>query len=102
MGRWLDLASYRKLYKINESSFKNSWFSTTFRWYEYNVVIKNSNAIADLIEEVNPLNDKIYLPKIENAFEKGYVIEEENSYRLPEMEDIYFLIPLKTLTSHQQ
>jgi predicted transcriptional regulator len=29
--------------------------------------------------------------------EKGYVIEEENSYRLPEMEDIYFLIPLKTL-----
>lgn len=36
----------------------------------HNVVIKNSNAIADLIEEVNPLNEKIYLPKIENAFEE--------------------------------
>jgi predicted transcriptional regulator len=29
--------------------------------------------------------------------EKGYVIEEKDKYILPEMENIYFLIPLKTL-----
>ena len=35
----------------------------------YEVVVKNSNAIADLIEKVNPLDFEVYLPKIDNCFE---------------------------------
>ena len=30
--------------------------------------------------------------------DQGYVIEKEDRYLLPQMENIYFLIPLKTLT----
>ena len=40
---------------------------------------------------------KTFRAHLNYLIEQGYVVDEEDRYILPEMENIYFLIPLKTI-----
>ena len=39
------------------------------------IVVANSNKIADMIEEIKPIKDELYTPKIEGAEEEIQFIE---------------------------
>ena len=51
----------------------------------------------DICEILGIKSPKTYRAHLLYLIEQGYIIEEEDRYVLPRVEDIYFLIPLKTL-----
>lgn len=51
----------------------------------------------DICEVLGIKSPKTYRMHLLYLIEQGYIIEEEDKYILPRVEDIYFLIPLKTL-----
>lgn len=51
----------------------------------------------DICEILGIKSPKTYRTHLLYLIEQGYIIEEEDKYILPRVEDIYFLIPLKTL-----
>lgn len=51
----------------------------------------------DICEVLGIKSPKTYRTHLLYLIEQGYIIEEEDKYILPRVEDIYFLIPLKTL-----
>lgn len=51
----------------------------------------------DICETLGIKSPKTYRTHLLYLIEQGYIIEEEDKYILPRIEDIYFLIPLKTL-----
>ena len=51
----------------------------------------------DICEILGIKSPKTYRTHLLYLIEQGYIIEEEDKYVLPRVEDIYFLIPLKTL-----
>ena len=52
---------------------------------------------TDICEILGIKSPKTYRTHLLYLIEQGYIIEEEDKYILPRVEDIYFLIPLKTL-----
>ena len=52
---------------------------------------------TDIIQKIGIKSPKTYRAHLAYLIERGYVIEEENRYVLPNIEDIYLLLPLETI-----
>ena len=52
---------------------------------------------AKICEKISVKSPKTYRAHLKYLIETGYVIEEDDAYILPDMEDIYLLLPLDTL-----
>lgn len=50
-----------------------------------------------MCEQLGIKTTKTFRNHLDYLITRGYIIEEDKRYVLPEMEDIYFKIPLKTL-----
>ncbi len=61
------------------------------------VLKKSLPSQSQICKTLGIKSPKTYKSHLSYLIEQGYVIEEEDRYMLPEMENIYFLIPLKTL-----
>lgn len=61
------------------------------------VIKKSMPTQSTICEQLGIKSPKTLRNHLNYLIEQGYVIEEKDRYILPRMEDIYFLIPLKTL-----
>lgn len=62
------------------------------------VVYKNSLPTQKMIcEKINVKSPKTYRNHLSYLIESGYLIEKEDRYILPDMENIFLLVPLDTL-----
>ncbi|WP_281628394.1 hypothetical protein, partial [Traorella massiliensis] len=56
-----------------------------FNWLDekkaYEIVVENTNMIADQIEKINPVYDTLFPPKMENSDKKLAEICYENAYK---------------------
>lgn len=76
---------------------------------EYEVINKSQNifktyvlkkklpAQSQICQILGIKSPKTYKSHLNYLIQQGYIVEERDRYILPEMESIYFLIPLKTL-----
>lgn len=71
----------------------------------YEIVVENTNKIADMIEEVKPIKDKLYTPSIEGVDEKLSAICYENARakygkELPEIVELRLKKELDSIIKH--
>ena len=52
---------------------------------------------AKICEKIGVKSPKTYRAHLQYLLDTGYVIDDNNVYILPEVEDIYLLLPLDTL-----
>ena len=63
-----------------------------------NYVLKSAMPKQNVMcEQLGIKTTKTFRNHLDYLISRGYIIEEDKRYVLPEMEDIYFYIPLKTL-----
>lgn len=65
-----------------------------FLTYVEKIDLPKQSEICKLLGVSSP---KTFRAHLNYLIEQGYVVDEEDRYILPEMENIYFLIPLKTI-----
>lgn len=61
------------------------------------VIKKDMPAQSKICEKIGVKSPKTYRAHLKYLIDIGYVIEEEDKYILPNVEDIYLLLPLDTL-----
>ena len=61
------------------------------------VIKKDMPAQSKICEKIGVKSPKTYRAHLKYLIDAGYVIEEEDKYILPNVEDIYLLLPLNTL-----
>ena len=61
------------------------------------VIKKDIPAQSKICEKIGVKSPKTYRAHLRYLIDIGYVIEEEDKYILPNVEDIYLLLPLDTL-----
>lgn len=52
---------------------------------------------AEMCRKLEIKSAKTYRTKLKELIELGYIIDEQDRYALPDMEEIYFMIPIDTL-----
>ena len=75
-------------YKINNKDNRD------FTTYIDKKDLPKQSKICEILGIKSP---KTFRTHFSYLIEKGFIVEEEDVYLLPEMEDVYFLMPLKTL-----
>lgn len=65
--------------------------------YQTVVYKKDLPAQSKICATLGIKSPKTYRSHLAYLIEKGYVVEQDDSYLLPEMENIFFMIPLQTL-----
>lgn len=65
--------------------------------YQTLVYKKDLPTQSKICEVLGIKSPKTYRNHLKYLIERGYVVEQKDGYLLPEMENIFFMIPLKTL-----
>lgn len=94
---------------LNDKKVNGELYALLQGLSKYDVIDKGSNKFltyvqkreipkqADICEILGIKSTKTLRTHLNYLISQGYVTEEDDKYILPEMESIYFLIPLKTL-----
>lgn len=94
---------------LNDKKINGELYALLQSYSDYEVINKNKNEFFTYVmKQKLPVQSQlcnalgIKSPKTLRAhlaylIDKGFIVEEQDRYLLPEMENIYFLIPLETL-----